>query len=281
MAATAFWPIAPAEFDDRPLAWGCIANLEMQTLERFLWKALRPSENMQRLDAAVLQQVVCALLNDKLLEDPHYSAIRAYLINQDNVIDPIKKVQLASKIARQFQEYEFNRPSVWDAEAYKWKGNGIDACWLEKKRYHGLKGQKDQTDSNESWQMDLYIRVHECLRRGFTDSTGNLIKPLSLPHLYRLRRERGLENGDPWTVPPGTIYLFQVSKISHFHRNTLVEISQMPGVTCTCFLQTPAPNSGKMSTPGAAQVSPSLEHRSPEKNGRAFPQARRLWLQRT
>ncbi|MGB7568907.1 MAG: exodeoxyribonuclease V subunit gamma [Chitinivibrionales bacterium] len=229
----------PVESEGRPLALGCIANLEMQTLERFLWKALSPSENMQRLDAAVLQQVVCALLNDKLLENPHYGAIRAYLINQDNAIDPIKKVQLASKIARQFQEYEFNRPSVWDAEAHKWKRTGIDACWLEKKHYHGLKDQRDKTDSNESWQMDLYLRVHECLRRGFTDSTGNPKKPLSLPHLYRLRRERGLENGEPWTVPPGTIYLFQVSKISHFHRNTLVEISQMPGVDMHVYLTNP------------------------------------------
>ena len=105
----------PAESEDRPLALGCIANLEMQTLERFLWKALRPSENMQRLDVAVVQQVICALLNDKLLENPHYEAIRAYLKNPDNAIDPVKKVQLSSKIARQFQEYEFNRPSVWDA----------------------------------------------------------------------------------------------------------------------------------------------------------------------
>jgi Exonuclease V gamma subunit len=229
----------PAESNGRPLALGCTANLEMQTLERFLWQILRPSENMQRLDPAVVQQVICALLNDKLLENTHYEAIRAYLKDPDNAIDPIKKVQLASKIARQFQEYEFNRPSVWDADTKKWKGNGIDACWLEKKRYHAFKDLQDKTDLNESWQLDLYFRVHECLRQGFKDPEGNLKKPISLPHLHRLRRSSGLENGLPWTVPPATIFLFQVSKISHFHRNTLVEISQMRGVDMHVFLTNP------------------------------------------
>jgi exodeoxyribonuclease V gamma subunit len=48
-----------------------------------------------------------------------------------------------------------------------------------------------------------------------------------------------MENGDPWTVPAGSVFLFGVSKVSHFHRNTLVEISRMPRVDMHVFLTNP------------------------------------------
>jgi exonuclease V gamma subunit len=222
-----------------PLALGCTANLVMQTLERILWEVLQPAGEMRLLDAAVMQQVICARLTSSLLHEDAYAPVRAYLLKPDGAIDPIKKVQLAAKIARQFQEYEFNRPSVWDAGACRWVRKGADACWMEKKRYDAFRSMLDKTDIDESWQMDLYNRVQESLLRGAADPEANKVRWISLPHLHRLRRGKGLDDGCAWTVPPGEIFLFQVSKISHFHRNTLVEISQMPGVAMHLYLTNP------------------------------------------
>jgi exonuclease V gamma subunit len=212
----------------RPQALGCTANLEMPTLERFLWKALQPSEKMRLLDAAVLQQAVCAQLTAGLLEKQDYKSVRSYLMNDNGTIDPVKKVQLASRIARQFQEYEFNRPSVWEHEKRAWKP-GMDAKWLNDKTYC-------DGDENELWQKDLYCRAHKSLGRASPFDDVNYI---SLPHLYRLRREKGLEDKSRWTVPEGSMFLFGVSKVSHFHRNTLVEISQMTGIDMHVFLTNP------------------------------------------
>jgi exonuclease V gamma subunit len=209
--------------------FGCVANLEMLTLERFLWKALTPAENMQRLDAAVLQQVICALINSSLLEENSYITVRAYLMKQDGTIDPVKKVQLASKIARRFQEYEFNRPSVWDEKSHTWRRSGMDAHWLSDKTYFN-------DAENEPWQKDLYCRAKKCI--GMADSSDNA-QYISLPHLYRLRRENSLESGGTWAKAEGSILIFGVSKVSHFHRNTLVEISRMPRVDMHVFLTNP------------------------------------------
>jgi exonuclease V gamma subunit len=210
--------------------FGCTANLEMLTLERFLWKALQPDETMQRLDAAVMRQVVCALLNTSLLEESEFESVRAYLRKQDGTIDPVKRVQLTSTIARQFQEYEFNRPSVWDEENHRWRLDGMDAQWLNNKTCCG-----DDAE-NEAWQKNLYCKAHACLEQaGGSDNAAYI----SLPHLYRLRRKEGRGNGTQWTVPPGHIFLFGVSKVSHFHRTTLVEISQMTGIDMHVFLTNP------------------------------------------
>jgi exonuclease V gamma subunit len=216
------WP-AP---DNQPLE--CVANLEMQTLERFLWNALRPAEKMQRLEVTVLQQIVCAQLSAGLLKNQEYKPVHDYVMNGNGTIDPVKKVQLASRIARQFQEYEFNRPSVWVDEKRAWKP-GMDEKWLNNKTYC-------DGDENELWQKDLYCRAHKSLGRAGAFDDVNYI---SLPHLYRFRRKNGLENKGTWTVPEGSIFLFGVSKVSHFHRNTLVEISQMTGVDMHVFLTNP------------------------------------------
>ncbi|HMD68237.1 MAG TPA: exodeoxyribonuclease V subunit gamma, partial [Chitinivibrionales bacterium] len=50
--------------------------------------------------------------------------------------------------------------------------------------------------------------------------------------------EKGLQAGG-WAVSLGHVFLFGVTKMSHFHRNTLVEISQMDGVTLEVFLTNP------------------------------------------
>lgn len=224
--------------DDRgkPLAFGCTANLEMQTLERFLWRSLRPADDMRLLDVAALRQVIGALLNEKLLAADTYSSIRQYLAGPGGSIDPVKRVQLASKIAREFLEYEYNRPSVWDDRSGGWRRRGIDASWLEKKRPDIFRDISGTMEADEKWQRDLYCRVNECFNTGALDSREVFV---SLPRLYRMRREAAAHSMTPWNAASGAIFLFGVSKVSHFHRNTLVEISQMPGVDMHVLLTNP------------------------------------------
>jgi exonuclease V gamma subunit len=221
---------------ENPLAFGCTANLEMQTLERFLWKALRPADGMRLLDVAVLRQVVCALLDEKLLAADTYLSIRRYLAGAGGVIDPVKRVQLASRIASEFLEYEYNRPSVWDNNTGGWRSRGIDASWLGKERPDVFRDISGSMEADEKWQRDLYCRVNECLNSGTADCPEVFI---SLPRLYRMRREASAHGSAPWSAASGTVFLFGVSKVSHFHRNTLVEISQAEAVDLHVLLTNP------------------------------------------
>lgn len=221
--------VPSGENSDGPSPLGCVANLEMQTLERFLWSALSPDADMELLDVERLGHVVFGLFDKQLLQEEIYGPLRNYLEAQDdNDPDPLKRVQLSSRIARQFLEYEFNRPSVWDEAKHTWRSRGIDACWLSGTNY-----AKDSSN-HEQWQKDLYRRADKFISLSAQDGAHLL----SLPRLYRLRREKGLPNG-PWAVSPRNIFLFGVTKVSHFHRNVLVEISQMDKVTLDVFLTNP------------------------------------------
>ena len=220
-------------------ALGCTANCAMLTLERFLWKVLRPADDMRLLDTTVLRQAIGALLDEKLLAYDTYTSLRLYLAGTGGGIDPVKRVQLASKIAREFLEYEYNRPSVWDKQTGTWRSKGIDASWLDNKRPAFFSHCSGSMEADEKWQRDLYRRVNECLHVSPASSRDNQERFISLPRLYRLRREAPANGGAPWHVAAGAVFLFGVSKVSHFHRTTLVEISQMPGVDMHVLLTNP------------------------------------------
>jgi exodeoxyribonuclease V gamma subunit len=205
---------------------GCVANLRMLTLERFLWNALEPGPGTELVSAGHLSQAVCALLDENLLAGDIYKPLKNYLI--DRSINAVKRVQLSAIIARQFLEYEYNRPSVWNEEASRWGRHGIDAAWLLGKKYFGGR-------EHEAWQIDLYRRAHGYLSKSASPRYA------TLPHLYRLRREESAREGGTWCNINSNpqIILFGVSKISHFHRNTLVEISQSAGVDMHVLLTNP------------------------------------------
>jgi exonuclease V gamma subunit len=217
--------------------FGCVANLTMPTLEKYLWNALKPDEDMQLLHVTLLHQVVCGLLNASL-DKELYAPLRAYLNmpERNSEPDPVKRVQLSGKIAQQFLEYEYNRPSVWDDQKGGFRKNGIDASWIAGKNYF------EPGTGHEDWQKDLYKKTFECLQQTIpADGADGHEKTryISLPHLYRLRRTKGLTDKSVWVVPPCAVFLFGVTKVSHFHRNLLVEISQMDGVGMQLFLTNP------------------------------------------
>ncbi|MDR2578240.1 MAG: exodeoxyribonuclease V subunit gamma [Chitinispirillales bacterium] len=216
-----------------PPAFGCVANARLLTLEKFLWNALEPEAGVNLIDRERLAQVICAVLEDAVCGDGAYAPLRNYLYggnHHGNRIDALKRVQLSARIAQQFLEYEYNRPSVWNESENRWGRHGIDAKWILGKFYFDKKERE-----HEAWQMDLYRKVFCCY-------TGDeSARYTSLPHLYRRRREERAKEKRPWCDVGSNkkIILFGVSKISHFHRNTLVEISQMDGVDMHVFLTNP------------------------------------------
>ena len=205
-----------------------VLSLETTTLERYLWDMLQPEPDMARLDANTFAQVLDSLLSTATCAEAVFAPVRQYLVGADHEVDPLRRIQLASRLARLFQEYEFNRPSVGNHEATGWRLAGIDASWLGNQEFfaNGI--------ANEAWQKALYRMAQEFLCKPIAGK-----RLISLPHLHRMRREQGLADGSPWRVPPGSVLMFQLAKISHFHRNILIEISQMPGVDLRVFLTNP------------------------------------------
>jgi len=214
---------------------GCLMALEKQTLERYLWQMLKPAESQSRLGTTDLQQIICALLDESLLLRKEFQSLREYL---GEPIDPLKRVQLSAMLARQFQEYEFNRPSVWDPALNKWRVEGMDACWLKGKSYFTANDISESLLAQEAWQSELYRIVHAASSQEIQGESG-VQNWISLPHLHRLRRESGCADGSAWSVTAGPVFMFQVAKISHFHRNILLEIAQMSGVDLHVFLTNP------------------------------------------
>jgi exonuclease V gamma subunit len=213
--------------DESGRKFGCIANLDLPTLERYLWQALKPDVNMHLLDVEHFHQIICSVLDRPLIDGEIYKPVRDYLCDKGGErIDPVKRVQLSARIAHQFLEYVYNRPSVWDVERRTWKPkSGIDAHWLRGEDYG------DKQFEHQAWQKDLYGRADACILG--TGEDGE--RWISLPRLNRLRREGAGE----WADPGGTVFLFGVTKVSHFHRNMLVEISQMTGVEVQLYLTNP------------------------------------------
>jgi|GEM_PF-984330 len=236
----------------------CVANARIVTLEKFLWNALLPSsENISLLDADLLAQIIEALLDKTLLSDSIYKPLKNYLCHGDNIntIDPLKRVQLSARIAALFLEYEYNRPSVWSENTKQWGRRGIDASWLLGKNYFN-------STEHESWQKDLYQKGFNCFNK------SDEKRWMTLPHLYRKNREICVNEKRAWCNPGSQIILFNVSKISHFHRNTLVEISQMDGVEMHLFLTNPCAEFWEdVDTSRKRMSKVSFSHKSQDKSG--------------
>lgn len=186
---------------------GPLVGLPTPTLEGFLWKSLDPDPEFRILRVDALQQAVIPLLDESRLARAEYAPVRAYLCPAGGV-DPKRRSQLAHEVARLFLEYEYNRPSVWKSGA--WAVRGIDQSWPDRPYFAGNAPES----ATESWQRDLHGAVFA--------SDGPLAGSnlLGLPRLHRLRREAG------WTSSGGPVMVFGVEKVSHFHRNLLLELSE-------------------------------------------------------
>jgi len=195
---------------------GALLNLPTPTLEGFLWRSLEPGD-LRFLKGPALSQALVPLLDRERLSDPRYAPVREFLV-REGTIDPRRRLQLAQELARLFLEYEYNRPSVWSDG--RWAVEGIDRHWPTR-TYFDPAGE----NASEAWQRDLYGAVFA------SETTLAREGYCSLPGLHRCRREEG------WRPQGAPVLVFLVDKVSHFHRNLLMELSQ--GREIHLFLQNP------------------------------------------
>jgi len=187
---------------------GPVLGLETTTLEAFLWKSLGPEPSDRLLHVPVLQQALLSVLTADVLRQPLYASVARFLQPQ-GARDDRRRVQFAHEVARLFLEYEYNRPSVW---AGSWVVRGLDQTWPDANLFH-----PEADDATEAWQRDLHARVF-APEGPLGRAEG--VRWLGLPRLHRLRRDQG------WRPSSGPLVLFGLDKVSHFHRNLLLELSQ-------------------------------------------------------
>lgn len=211
---------------------GVVLGLETTTLESFLWSALDPNPRDEMLRVPLLQQAVLealeGLVDGSALRDGSGGLVGrggawegvARFLRPEGTADPRRKVQFAHEMARLFLEYEYNRPSVWNGG---WVVRGLDQTWPESPYFHGI------DNPVETWQRDLHGAAFD--PGGLLGARSGQGLALGLPRLHRLRREAG------WVPRGGPVALFAVEKVSHFHRNLLLELSQ--GREVHAFLHNP------------------------------------------
>ncbi|QQS06702.1 MAG: exodeoxyribonuclease V subunit gamma [Fibrobacterota bacterium] len=200
-------------------ARGILVNLPTPTLESVLWSALDPEPGQRILRVEALSQAIAPLFDTNLLANDSYRSVRRYLETASG-IDPRRRWQLAQAVAKLFLEYEYNRPSVW--REGRWAVEGLDHRWP--RRGYFSRASAQEVD-DEIWQRELHGEVFSAT--GPLAGTGLL----GLPRLHRLRREAG------WRPQGGTLILFGLEKVSHFHRNLVLELSE--GREVHLFLQNP------------------------------------------
>lgn len=188
---------------------GVVLGLDTTTLESFLWAALDPSPRDELLRVPLLQQAILEASGGFQGRGGSWEAVGRFL-SPEGSPDPRRTVQFAHEMARMFLEYEYNRPSVWNDG---WVVRGLDQTWPESAYFH-----RDKVHPMEAWQRELH---GEAFAPGgvLGSGTGRGLA-LGLPRLHRLRREAG------WVPRGGPIALFAVEKVSHFHRNLLLELAR-------------------------------------------------------
>lgn len=186
---------------------GPLLGLETSTLEATLWNALQPEPSDCLLRVPALQQAILAVLDPKALERDEFHVVRAFLQPRGKP-EPLREIQFSHEMARLFLEYEYNRPSVWNGA---WSVAGLDRTWPERPYF-----ATSPANPTESWQRVLHGMVFA--KDGPLGTAS--VRHLGLPRLHSLRRDAG------WTPPSDPLILFGIDKVSHFHRNLLLEIAR-------------------------------------------------------
>lgn len=187
---------------------GPVLGLETSTLEATLWSTLEPERGDRLLRVPALQQAILDVLDDDLLGSAEFAPVRRFLAPSGNV-EPRRAIQFAHETARLFLEYEYNRPSVWNGG---WSVPGIDQTWPARPYFDA-----DGNDPTETWQRILHGRAFA------PDGPFGRVateRHLGLPRLHRLFRERG------GAIHASPLVLFGIDKVSHFHRNLLLEMAR-------------------------------------------------------
>ncbi|MCX7726640.1 MAG: exodeoxyribonuclease V subunit gamma [Chitinispirillaceae bacterium] len=218
--------------------WGSIVEPKISNLENVLWEVLNPSPEIKLLDQKKLQHIIVTLLRREILTKECFISLLDYIGEENDPASDKRRIQIAGEIARFFLEYEYHRPSVWENNPKgkgRWKVYGVEKTWLNgKKMYFAERVKREFEDAvvkQEIWQKELYSMIFGkdgLLRK----RTGNNLTDhnktwyLTLPQLYIYKHDLYLQNGLEVFAEGEPLIVFLLNKISHFHRNMLLEMSE-------------------------------------------------------
>ena len=158
-------------------------------LETVLWDIRNPDENMVFLHKEKLQQIICALLTDELLEKENFAPLK--YLKDEGTIDPVKKVSSHRKSPAFSTEYSTTAllsgiricPHRADGESKGWSRPAVKTALLFREG-----GKNEHGSESEIWQRDLYILFG---KQGLLAADRKIkISTLSYTsQLYRLRHD--------------------------------------------------------------------------------------------
>lgn len=215
-----------------------LANLETVSLDKFLWKSLKPAENEKRLSAEILQNVIEAWLvsGDASGAENLYSlgaSVSEFLTGskaktEHSSVDAAKLFDFSNTLAGLFLEYETSRPAGFlnFTDSGKFKPDGILAYWKQGNlRDFFSTGKK--TLEKEQWQKTLYSRIFHTdadgtsvLSRAFRKAGDGSVEYLTLPYLFAKNKANLKE------LQGKKIFFFGLSGMGQFYRVIIQEMAK-------------------------------------------------------
>ncbi|WP_290722711.1 exodeoxyribonuclease V subunit gamma [Fibrobacter sp. UBA2449] len=224
---------------------GVLANLEIITLDKFLFRYLTQGDSSkQKLTADILCNVLIAYLNET------YSAksksipkeIKKYLYkksgeNFSGEIDESKLFDFARTLAGLFLEYETSRPGGFISPLQNKHHEGLLAYWKEGE-LRDFFSDKGRVLPKEKWQRDVYAQLFHnaggksLLTRVFEAThkrTGSDTEYLTIPYLFSQQKD-----SSQWKKP---VFIFSLSGMGQFYRVILQRFAQEHDIFA--FIQNP------------------------------------------
>ncbi len=219
---------------------GVLANLEIVTLDKFLFKYLTQGDtSKQKLTADILCNVLIAYLNEaysgKAASIP--KEIRNYLYKKSGEIDESKLFDFARTLAGLFLEYETSRPGGFISPLQNKHHEGLLAYWKEG-ALRDFFSEENKPLPKEKWQREIYARLFHnaegksLLTQVFEATckrTGKNTAFLTIPYLFSQRVDTS-----QWKKP---VFIFGLSGMGQFYRVILQQFAAEHDIFA--FIQNP------------------------------------------
>ena len=219
---------------------GVLANLEIVTLDKFLFRYLTQGDtSKQKLTADILCNVLIAYLNEaysgKAASIP--KEIRNYLYKKSGEIDESKLFDFARTLAGLFLEYETSRPGGFISPLQNKHHEGLLAYWKEG-ALRDFFSEENKPLPKEKWQREIYARLFHnaegksLLTQVFEATckrTGKNTAFLTIPYLFSQRVDTS-----QWKKP---VFIFGLSGMGQFYRVILQQFAAEHDIFA--FIQNP------------------------------------------
>ena len=219
---------------------GVVANLEITTIDKFLFRALSHGDaSKQKISADILRNVLIAYLKgDALLQDVrNLKEIQSYLASETGEMDDAKLFDFANTLAGLFLEYETSRPGDFISPLQSDRYEGLLAYWKQGE-LRDFFSTKDRPAPKEKWQRFIYAKLFHndggdsLLTRTFKATvarSGHKTEFLTLPYLFSLSK-------DDFDCK-GPIFIFGLSGMGQFYRVILQQLASQKEVYA--YIQNP------------------------------------------